>query len=199
MEEDKTIKRKKTFKIIYRSFLWLIIVLLLTIVLGLSFLMILAKVSDKNNKTPFVGLYTVTNESMSPKINAYDVVLTLKTNVNNLKKDDIVTYYSLNIFNGFSILTNRVVEVNEDNTIIVKGASDNDVPETIVQPNIIGKVIFVVPKIGNINGILSSKSGWLSLLLIPIIIVIIYDIYKFGKVVSMRKRISSIQNEHGNI
>ena len=199
MEEDKTIKRKKLLRTISKSILWIIIVFLIIIIFGLVFLYINAALSDKKNNAPLVGLYTVTNETMEPQIKAYDVVLTLKTSVKSLKKDDIITYYSLNIFDGFSILTNRVIKVNDDNTIDVKGNSENDITETVVQPNIIGKVILVVPKVGNMQSILSSKLAWLGLLAVPVLIIIIYDVYKFGKVLSMRKRLSEIQNEHGNI
>ncbi len=199
MEEDKTIKRKKLLRTISKSILWIIIVFLIIIIFGLVFLYINAALSDKKNNAPLVGLYTVTNETMEPQIKAYDVVLTLKTSVKNLKKDDIITYYSLNIFDGFSILTNRVIKVNDDNTIDVKGNSENDITETVVQPNIIGKVILVVPKVGNMQSVLSSKLAWLGLLAVPVLIIIIYDVYKFGKVLSMRKRMSEIQNEHGNI
>lgn len=199
MEEDKTIKRKKLLRTISKSILWIIIVFLIIIIFGLVFLYINAALSDKKNNAPLVGLYTVTNETMEPQIKAYDVVLTLKTSVKSLKKDDIITYYSLNIFDGFSILTNRVIKVNDDNTIDVKGNSENDITETVVQPNIIGKVILVVPKVGNMQSILSSKLAWLGLLAVPVLIIIIYDVYKFGKVLSMRKRMSEIQNEHGNI
>ncbi len=199
MEEDKTIKRKKLLRTISKSILWIIIVFLIIIIFGLVFLYINAALSDKKNNSPLVGLYTVTNETMEPQIKAYDVVLTLKTSVKSLKKDDIITYYSLNIFDGFSILTNRVIKVNDDNTIDVKGNSENDITETVVQPNIIGKVILVVPKVGNMQSILSSKLAWLGLLAVPVLIIIIYDVYKFGKVLSMRKRMSEIQNEHGNI
>ena len=199
MEEDKTIKRKKLLRTISKSILWIIIVFLIIIIFGLVFLYINAALSDKKNNAPLVGLYTVTNETMEPQIKAYDVVLTLKTSVKSLKKDDIITYYSLNIFDGFSILTNRVIKVNDDNTIDVKGNSENDITETVVQPNIIGKVILVVPKVGNMQSVLSSKLAWLGLLAVPVLIIIIYDVYKFGKVLSMRKRMSEIQNEHGNI
>ncbi len=199
MEEDKTIKKKKTVKKIYNIVLWTCIIFLLLIISGISFLFINAKIADKNNQIPTMGLYTVTNETMSPEINAYDVVLTYRQSIKDLKVNDAVTYYSLNIFDGLTILTNKVVKVNSDNTITVSGNLENDVEETIVQPNFIGKVIFVFPKIGNIQSILSSSTGWLLVLIIPIVFVIIYDIYKFGKVLSMRKRLSEIKNEHGNI
>lgn len=199
MEEDKNIKRKKALKKLSKCILWIIITFLIIVIFGLVFLYINAMLSDKQNSTPYIGLYTVTNETMEPQIKAYDVVLTLKTSIKNLKKDDIVTYYSLNIFDGFTILTNKVIKVNEDNTIEVKGNSEDDVSETVVQPNVIGKVILVIPQVGNMESFLSSKTAWLKLLAIPLLVVVIYDIYKFGKVISMKKRMEAIQNEHGNI
>ena len=47
--------------------------------------------------------------------------------------------------------------------------------------NIIGEVIFKIPKIGYIQSILATKGGLIIVVLIPCLAILSYDIVKLGK------------------
>ena len=67
MEEDKKIKRKKVFKMIYKIISYTIICILMTIAAFLIFYVISGKIAQKQGKKPLFGLYTIIRLSGSKK------------------------------------------------------------------------------------------------------------------------------------
>ena len=65
MEEDKTIKRKKIFKMIYKIISYFIICLLMIIASFLIFYVISGKIAQKQGKKPLFGLFTIISPSMT--------------------------------------------------------------------------------------------------------------------------------------
>jgi len=198
MEESKDIKIKKTFRTIYKVITTILVSLLVIISLLFLFFIVHTTVSNKRGTYPKVGLYTIISPSMEPKIKQYDVVLVVKSK--NLKIGDVITFYSTESFYRNTPITHRIVSINEDGTYIVKGDANVSVDnENVNSKNIIGKVMLRIPAAGKIQFFLASKNGWLIAVIIPGIIIIIYDIYKLIKIISYKKRLKKIENKHGNI
>ena len=183
MEEEKRIKLKRLFKKIGNIVSYVFITILMLIAAFLIFYVICGKIAKSKNENPPFALYTIISPSMVPSINVYDVVFVKKTDVNKLKKGDIITFYSTNTFFGNTPITHRIVEVINmpDKTVNFKVKGDaNDVPddEKVLPDNIIGKVMFKIPKLGKIQYFLASKKGWIFAILIPSLIILTYDIFK---------------------
>lgn len=200
MEESKEIKRKKTFRLIVKIFNILLLSMISLFLICLIFYVISSKIAEKKEKTPLFGFYTIISPSMEPNINVYDVVLVKKTNINKLKKGDVITFYSTNNYFGDTPITHRIVNIDDRTSIIVKGdhneKADN---EKVIPKNIIGKVILVIPSLGKLQFFLASKSGFIVAIIIPAIVIITYDVYKIMKMIILKNQMSKLKNKNGNI
>lgn len=200
MEESKEIKRKKTFRLIVKIFNILLLSMISLFLICLMFYVISSKIAEKKEKTPLFGFYTIISPSMKPNINVYDVVLVKKTNINKLKKGDVITFYSTNNYFGDTPITHRIANIDDRTSIIVKGdhneKADN---EKVIPKNIIGKVILVIPSLGKLQFFLASKSGFIVAIIIPAIVIITYDVYKIMKMIMLKNQMSKLKNKNGNI
>lgn len=194
MEEDKVIKRKKLFRMIYRVISYTFIVLLMITASFFIMYVVVNKVAERKGENPPFGLYTIISPSMTPNINVYDVVFVKKTNPKDLKVNDVITFYSTNAYFGGTPVTHRIVEildVPDTGTMYrVKGDANESADEEKVYPNnVLGKVMFKIPQLGRVQFFLASKKGWLFAILIPASIILIYDIVKLIKLISLRNKL----------
>lgn len=115
--------------------------------------------------------YTVLSGSMKPKINPGDIIIILNKNKVNLNKNDIITFKENN-----SVITHRIVDI-KDNVYITKGDNNNSIDSfTVSSENILGKVIFNIPKLGYILEFLSRPL--IIALEMIIVAVLIINVYK---------------------
>ena len=204
MEEDKKIKRKKVFKMIYKIISYTIICILMTIAAFLIFYVISGKIAQKQGKKPLFGLYTIISPSMTGTLNVYDVAFTMRVDTDKLKEGDIITFYSTNSFFGGTPITHRIIEVvnvpNSGKMFRVKGdANPKADEEKVIPSNVVGKVMFKIPQLGRVQFFLASKGGWIIAIMIPALVIISYDIYKIFRLFLLKSRLLSMENEHGNI
>ena len=196
MEEDKVIKRKKTIRFLHKILNGTLICVLV-VVAGFFVTYIAAqKISQKNGSKPPFGLYTVISPSMSPNIDVYDVVFVSKAEESDLKVDDVITFYSTNEFFGNTPITHRIVEIldipNNGTMYRVKGdANESADYEKVIPSNVLGKVVFKIPKLGKVQFFLASKKGWLFAIILPSIVIIIYDIIKLKKLISIKNNLNN--------
>ena len=204
MEEDKKIKRKKVFKMIYKIISYTIICILMTIAAFLIFYVISGKIAQKQGKKPLFGLYTIISPSMTGTLNVYDVAFTMRVDTDKLKEGDIITFYSTNSFFGGTPITHRIIEVvnvpNSGKMFRVKGdANPKADEEKVIPSNVVGKVMFKIPQLGRVQFFLASKGGWIIAIMIPALVIISYDIYKIFRLFLLKSKLLSMENEHGNI
>ena len=204
MEEDKKIKRKKIFKMIYKIISYTIICILMAIAAFLIFYVISGKIAQKQGKKPLFGLYTIISPSMTGTLNVYDVAFTMRVDTDKLKEGDIITFYSTNSFFGGTPITHRIIEVvnipNSGKMFRVKGdANPKADEEKVIPSNVVGKVMFKIPQLGRVQFFLASKGGWIIAIMIPALVIISYDIYKIFRLILLKSKLLSMENEHGNI
>ena len=204
MEEDKKIKRKKVFKMIYKIISYTIICILMAIAAFLIFYVISGKIAQKQGKKPLFGLYTIISPSMTGTLNVYDVAFTMRVDTDKLKEGDIITFYSTNSFFGWTPITHRIIEVvnvpNSGKMFRVKGdANPKADEEKVIPSNVVGKVMFKIPQLGRVQFFLASKGGWIIAIMIPALVIISYDIYKIFRLFLLKSKLLSMENEHGNI
>lgn len=204
MEEDKKIKRKKIFKMIYKIISYTIICILMAIAAFLIFYVISGKIAQKQGKKPLFGLYTIISPSMTGTLNVYDVAFTMRVDTDKLKEGDIITFYSTNSFFGGTPITHRIIEIvdvpDSGKMFRVKGdANPKADEEKVIPSNVVGKVLFKIPQLGRVQFFLASKGGWIVAIMIPALVIISYDIYKIFRLVLLKSKLLSMENEHGNI
>lgn len=189
---------------IYKVISYTIICILMAIAAFLIFYVISGKIAQKQGKKPLFGLYTIISPSMTGTLNVYDVAFTMRVDTDKLKEGDIITFYSTNSFFGGTPITHRIIEIvdvpDSGKMFRVKGdANPKADEEKVIPSNVVGKVLFKIPQLGRVQFFLASKGGWIVAIMIPALVIISYDIYKIFRLVLLKSKLLSMENEHGNI
>ena len=170
------------FHIIVKSFFAFIVVLfiLFTLCVAGYFLDLFINVKTGNYNHPLFGGYVIVSKSMVPTINVNDAILIKREKNNKYGVGDVITFRSTeNNFEGYPI-THRIIkreEVDGDKiTYITKGDNNPIIdPDIVNNTDIYGKVLFVIPKLGYLKSFLAKPSNFLLCVLIPSLIVFVYD------------------------
>lgn len=143
----------------------LIIVIVITIIFTYSFIQMKRKNTKYINIFGYTVMQVVTG-SMADTINIKDIIIVKLTN--QIDKDDIVTFQEENI-----LITHRVVEIEND-IVTTKGDANNSYDTPIKKQDIIGKVVFIIPKVGIWQKVLTTPkviiSGSITICLLYFII-----------------------------
>lgn len=183
-----------TSVISYALFIWLLLI-------GLTLLLYIGDIKKRAMKgdysPPAYNAYVVLTGSMVPEIMPKDVVITKKREAKDLEVGDIITFLSSDVRLSNIIVTHRIKAKYFDSTtgkytFQTKGDANNTADFTLAEDtNIIGEVIFKIPKLGYIQTLLATKGGLIIIVLIPCLAVLSYDIVKLikniGKKVSKKK------------
>lgn len=127
----------------------IIIILMLIIVILAATYVVQTKVMKKDyaNIFGYTGFEVITG-SMSGTIEVGDVVIVKIEN--SIQENDIIVYRQEDSF-----ITHRVIKINED-TVITKGDANNSEDRQINKNQILGKVIYIIPKVSIWKKVLST-------------------------------------------
>ena len=133
-------------------------------------------VSDIAGFTPLA----VQSDSMAPTFNKGDLIVIQKCDTSKLEVGDIVTFHTI-IDNEYALNTHRIAAIDEVNgmrSFTTKG-DDNDVADThiISDGDIVGKYVFALPQMGKVMDFLSSSMGFLIVIVLPMLLFFIYQVY----------------------
>lgn len=134
--------------------------------------------------------FVITTSSMENTLSKDDAIIIEKCKEEDLHKNDIITYKI-----NDNIVTHRIIDITDDKVkqYVTKG-DNNNIPdnEHITYENIEGKMIFKIPKLGKILGII--KNGIIIILAI-IIFLIMYLNSIDTKENSKRRRLIKKRND----
>lgn len=185
-------KGYKIFNFIMKIISWCVMAILCTIGAFLIVYLCINKIAQSQGKNAPLGLYTIISPSMTPKIDVYDVVVVVQKNPQEIEVGDIISYYSTNDYFGGTPITHRVVEKFNTNTGVsfrTRGDANPVVDnEIVLDKNVIGTVRLVIPSLGRIQFFLASKGGWFIAILVPAAGIIIYDLIKLAKLLSVKNK-----------
>ena len=144
-------------------------------------------VNVKNGKevNPLFGTYVIVSPSMVPTIKVNDAIVVKRLDNDNYNIGDIITFNSSDYkYSGLTV-THRIVDkkqIDNNNSIYTtKGDNNSVVDSASVQTNAIyGKVLFRIPKLGYFQSFLSKPSNFFMCILVPALIVLIFDGYRIG-------------------
>lgn len=173
------------------------LVLLFIVAVILVFYILTNQIARMNKTQPIVGLYTIVSPSMEPTINVYDVILEFRVEEeDDLEIGDIITFYSDIIDTGGYTVTHRIKDIKEidgKKCYITKGDNNQSEDDGCASfEDVVGKVKYVMPKLGKVQFFLSSRIGWICVILIPALGIIIMDLIKINKIVKIKKEIEVI-------
>ena len=128
-------------------------------------------------------LLTVLSGSMSPEINPGDIVVSKYFDPEEIKINDIITFTYSN--DPKDCITHRVINITNENGSIgfqTKGDANEDPDQGIVDSTeLIGRVVFVIPYLGYLPRFAQSPLGFITLIVIPGIIIITAEIRNIAK------------------
>lgn len=188
---------KKIFAKIISILSYICLAILVLIALFLLYFIISNQIAKIKGTKPFISLYTIVSPSMEPNINVYDVIIDVRVDEDNdVKQGDIVTFYSDSIDTGGYTVTHRIHNIYDTSGVryyITKGDNNQNPDDgTITIDNIVGKVRFIIPALGRIQFFVSSKFGWIIVILIPALGIILADIKKLVKIFRIKEQIEEI-------
>ena len=132
--------------------------------------------------TSLMGNYkslVVQSGSMENTIMTGDIIL-IKA-LSQYNKNDVVTFKEV----SEGIVTHRIIEVQDDSdteVFITKGDANRSIDNDTVKPEqVLGKVMFVVPKIGFLVVFAKSPFGLVVLILIPATLLIVDRVIKMSQ------------------
>ena len=157
----------------------IVFAVLLVIVLLIFFLIIQGKLSGDIPSIFGYRLYVVLTGSMDPSIPAGSLAVVEKSDADQLALRDVITYRD---FDSGKLITHRIVGINNKDgqlQFTTRGdANDTDDFNPVKATDIVGQVRFSIPLIGSLMEFARSKTGLLVFLIIPGVIIVIYELRK---------------------
>lgn len=172
------IKENKAVKIILNLLYFLLVLLTLATLI----VVILQRVSNNTLSLGGFRIFNVVSESMKPKYNIGDVLLSKTVNIEEIKVgDDVVYNGEKGDFTG-KIVTHRVIEIetleNGEKIFHTQGiANDTEDPE-ISARQIMGTVIGKVPVLSQIAKMATNLYSFYFIIFIPMAILIGLELRK---------------------
>lgn len=125
-----------------------------------------------NNKLTLGGysIYTIITESMVPKYNVYDMVISKKTNIDQIKVGDDVVYQGAEGDFAGKIITHRVVKketIKDENYIHTRGIANNIEDPLVKENQILGKVVYKSRILSIISKITNNPYGFYFVIFVP--------------------------------
>jgi len=126
----------------------------------------------------------VLTDSMYPVIKSGDLIILNKINAKDVKVGDIITYFDPTGTTTTTV-THRVIEltkINKEIAFRTKGDANNTDDKTIV-PNdkLVGIYKMRIAQLGNIAMFMSTTKGLIICVVVPLILIIGYDIFRRKK------------------
>ena len=198
----KNTKLKKILLSILKLLYYIAIVFVCIVAAVLIYYIISVQIHAKDeNYKPGISIYTIVSPSMTPNINVYDVVVNVRVDdPSKIKVGDIITFKSQAATSEGMTITHRVIARDQlpDGTYEYMTQGDNN-PEPdssyVVFDNIIGKEVITIPSLGKVQFLIANKKSWLFLLLIPISIYLVREIYKLIDLVGLKKKVTKVIEE----
>ncbi len=186
-EENKRSKMKRKIRLIFRSFIIASVVFFVCLI-GFTFFSY-NNMSDLGNKSnPLFNTYVIVSESMVPTIMVNDAIVTKRVDDYSLEIGDIITFSSNdNFYKGLTV-THRIIGVQQlsDGSNVYRTKGDNNVladSSLVDLDSVYGRVVFKIPKIGYVKKFVSSTSGFIISIIIPIVFVVVYEILRIKKLI----------------
>lgn len=185
------------------NWVWSFVEVIIIIYVILVTMFVLCK--NKYGYTQF-GDYSFANIDLIAEKNVKDTKkgdLLVVKNSNDIHKGDLIYYYA--VFNDNYIVRSAVVtDVKEDDFSALYTVALSNTTINVASTRVLGKYSTIYHNLGSILSILESRVGFLLLVLLPIMIVFIYQVYEFvimlkydetlvnGDNTSKRSRVSKI-------
>ena len=153
---------------------------------------------DNQNVSSLLG-YTplvVKTNSMSPTFDAGDLIFIKKCDPDTLKEGDIICFHTI-IDNEYALNTHRIEKIDESNGVrsyTTMGDNNNGIADRHIISNgdIVGKYTGHLKKAGKVMDFLSSSTGFLIVIVIPMLLFFIYQVYNLIMISIRLKKVMAV-------
>ena len=170
---------KKAWKIISTVLVWVVVAVA---VFMMIFTLVSVNTFNRNDRDIFgFRCYIVLSDSMSATdFDAGDLVLVKAVDPASLNVGDIIAYQSQNAENYGATVTHKIraktTDENGNPGFITYGTTTGTDDETVVTyPFILGKYQLALPKVGTFFQFLKTPQGYIVCILIPFLLLILYQ------------------------
>lgn len=182
---------KKAWNIISTAFVWLMVIVS---VFMMVFTIVSVNTFNRNDRELFgMRFYIVLSDSMSATdFDAGDLVIVKEVDPTTLQEGDIIAYQSQDSENYGATVTHKIraktTDANGNPGFITYGTTTGVDDETVVTfPFILGKYQTALPKVGTFFQFLKTPQGYIICILIPFLLLIIYQGLNCVKLFKMYK------------
>ena len=141
---------------------------------------------------------TVESDSMKPTFCKGDLIFIKKCDTSKLKEGDIITFHTI-IDNQYALNTHRIQKIDEVNGVrsyTTIGDNNNGVADqhVISDGDIVGKYVGHISNLGKVMSFLSSSMGFLIVIVLPILLFFIYQVYNLIMISIRLKKAIAVEN-----
>lgn len=187
----KAVKKART--IVISVLLWIIILI------AALYAFTTMATRDNQNVSSLLG-YTplvVKTNSMSPTFDAGDLIFIKKCDPDTLKEGDIICFHTI-IDNEYALNTHRIEKIDESNGVrsyTTMGDNNNGIADRHIISNgdIVGKYTGHLKKAGKVMDFLSSSTGFLIVIVIPMLLFFIYQVYNLIMISIRLKKVMAVE------
>ena len=185
-------KAKKALTVVVSILLWVVILI------AALFTFTTLATKNVNNVASLFG-YTplsVQTESMAPTFNAGDLILIRKVDPTTLQEGDVITFHTI-IENQYALNTHRIAKIEENGGVrsyTTKGDNNAIADTHIISDNdIVGKYVAKLGGVGKFVDFLGSSTGFLIIIVIPMLLFFLYQIYHLITVSASLKKAMALE------
>lgn len=182
---------KKAWKIISTILVWMVVIVAVAMMV---FTIVSVNTFDRNDRDIFgYKAYIVLSDSMSATdFDAGDLVLVKEVDPTTLQPGDIISYQSQNPESYGQTVTHKIRILTTDESgnpgfITYGTTTDVDDDTVVTYPFILGKYQFSLPKVGTFFQFLKTPKGYLVCILLPFLLLIVYQGLNCVKIFRMYK------------
>lgn len=141
---------------------------------------------------------TVESDSMKPTFCKGDLIFIKKSDTSKLKEGDIITFHTI-IDNQYALNTHRIQKIDEVNGVrsyTTIGDNNNGVADqhVISDGDIVGKYVGHISNLGKVMNFLSSSMGFLIVIVLPMLLFFIYQVYNLIMISIRLKKAIAVEN-----
>ena len=141
---------------------------------------------------------TVESDSMKPTFCKGDLIFIKKCDTSKLKEGDIITFHTI-IDNQYALNTHRIQKIEEVNGVrsyTTIGDNNNGVADqhVISDGDIVGKYVGHISNLGKVMSFLSSSMGFLIVIVLPMLLFFVYQVYNLIMISIRLKKAIAVEN-----
>ena len=188
--------KEKKGKILYG-----IVTAVMVIIVAVAAFVTILSLSNQKDDVPSIFGYTafsIQSDSMEDEIMTGDFILGKKCDPNELKEEDIISFFTVNNEGRIFINTHRIIDIEEtsDGRIFTTKGDNELEPDLrkVYEGDIVSKYSgFRIPLLGYVITFLTSQLGFFLCIVLPVLLYTLWQLFILIKVVMNNQKIKIME------